>query len=287
VPKVAVLNADDRSYPHLRAIPADVQVRYALDAPADVTASAVHAVQGGMALTIYSPGYTFEVRTPLVERYNVYNILAAASAALALDTPVPAIQEGIARFAGVIGRMERLEEGQDFAAIVDFAHTPQALEQALQALRPRTPGRLIVVFGCAGLRDVYKREMMGRVAGQLADIAVLTAEDPRTEDLGAIIEQIARGCEDAGAVEGHGYFCVPDRAEAISFAVHLARAGDTVVAAGKGHERSMCFGTTEYPWSDQQAMRAALHERSGRPGAVVAPWLPTASGTSRRGPANG
>jgi UDP-N-acetylmuramoyl-L-alanyl-D-glutamate--2,6-diaminopimelate ligase len=104
---------------------------------------------------------------------------------------------------------------------------------------------------------------------------VITAEDPRTEDLDAIIDQIARGCEGAGAQEGRDYIRVPDRAEAIARAVALAQPGDTVVAAGKGHEQSMCFGTTEYPWSDHQAMRAALLERLGRPGEVTAPPLPT------------
>jgi len=285
VPKVAVLNADDASYPYLRPIPADLTIGYALDAQAGVTAADIRPIAGrgstrdgiGTALTILAPQGRFEVRTPLVERFNVYNILAAASAALALDVPIPAIQEGVAKMAGVTGRMEHIDEGQDLTAIVDFAHTPAALEKALQALRPQTEGRLIVVFGCAGLRDVYKREMMGRVAGELADFTVITAEDPRTEDLGAIMEQIAQGCEHAGAREGRDYTRIPDRAEAIAFAVQLAGPGDIIVAAGKGHEQSMCFGTTEYPWSDHQAMRAALLQRLGRPGEITAPCLPTST----------
>jgi UDP-N-acetylmuramoyl-L-alanyl-D-glutamate--2,6-diaminopimelate ligase len=230
-----------------------------------------------MSFTIRAPQATFEVRTPFIECFNVYNILAAASAALALDVTVPAIQQGVAALRGVVGRLERLDEGQDFVAIVDFAHTPAALESVLRALRLQTRGRLIVVFGCAGLRDAYKRESMGRIAGRLADVTVITAEDPRTEDLGDIIDRIAQGCEAAGAVEGHDYYRVPDRAEAIAFAVRLAQAGDIVVVAGKGHERSMCFGSTEYPWSDRQAMRAALLERLGRAGEVTAPILPTSA----------
>ena len=275
VPKVSVLNADDASYPHLRAIPADLQVSYALDAEADVMAVDIRIADGGATFTVRAPQGPFEVRTPLIERYNAYNILAAVSAGLALGVPVDAIQRGVAAFKGVVGRMERIDEGGDFAAIVDFAHTPNSLQRVLETLRVQTSGRVIVVFGCAGLRDVYKREMMGRVAGQLADLTVITAEDPRTEDLDAIIDQIARGCEEAGAQEGRDYIRVPDRAEAIARAVTLAQPGDTVVAAGKGHERSMCFGTTEYPWSDHQAMRAALLERLGRPGEVTAPPLPT------------
>jgi UDP-N-acetylmuramoyl-L-alanyl-D-glutamate--2,6-diaminopimelate ligase len=275
VPKVAVLNADDASYARLLPIPVDARCSYGLEQDADVTAGDIRTTERGMSFTVRASQSAFELCTPLVERYNVYNVLAAASVALALGVPIPVIQDGVAALKGVTGRMERLDEGQDFAAIVDFAHTPAALDSALRALRPQTSGQLIVVFGCAGLRDVYKREKMGRVAGQLADVTVITAEDPRTEDLDAIIEQIAQGCEAAGALEGRDYYRVPDRSEAIAFAVRLARVGDIVVAAGKGHEQSMCFGTTEYPWSDRQAMRAALLERVGRPGEVIAPVLPT------------
>ncbi len=281
VPKVAVLNADDASFARLKPISADVQVVYGLERPADVWATDLEIVDGRRVFTLHSPYGTFELCSPLREHYNVYNIMAAVSAALALDVPVAAVQRGVAEFRGVIGRMERVDEGQDFTAIVDFAHTPNALQRALEALRPQTPGRLIVVFGSAGLRDVYKREMMGRVAGRLADITVITAEDPRTEDLNAIIEQIAQGCLAEGAQEGDGpgrrFYRVPDRPAAIQLAVDLARPGDTVVTCGKAHEQSMCFGTVEYPWNEHQALRAALLTRLGRPGEVQAPRLPTGS----------
>jgi UDP-N-acetylmuramoyl-L-alanyl-D-glutamate--2,6-diaminopimelate ligase len=281
VPKVAVLNVDDASYPRLQSIPADVQLAYGLGSPVDgtsaaaVTAEDVVTTADGLSFTVRAPQTAFELYSPLVEHFNLYNILAAVSAALALDVPTAAIQAGVAALQGVTGRMERVEEGQEFTAIVDFAHTPAALESALRALRPQTEGRLIAVFGCAGLRDTYKRAAMGRIAGELADVTVITAEDPRTEDLDAIIDQIAQGCEAAGAQEGTGYHRVADRGAAIALACQLAQAGDMVIAAGKGHERSMCFGTIEYPWSDHQAMRAALLERLGRPGEVVAPVLPT------------
>jgi UDP-N-acetylmuramoyl-L-alanyl-D-glutamate--2,6-diaminopimelate ligase len=277
MPKVAVLNADDTSYPYLRPIPADVQISYALAARSDVTATDIRIVGQEATFTVHSPWGRFEIRTHLIERFNIENILAAVSVGLALDVPHAAIREGIAALRGVTGRMQRIDKGQGFTAIVDFAHTPNALQRVLETLRPRTEGKLIVVFGCAGLRDVYKRDMMGRVAGKLADVTVITAEDPRTEDLDTIIDQIAQGCEAEGAQERQGYFRVPDRAEAIAFAINLAQTGDIVVAAGKGHEQSMCFGTTEYPWSDRQAMRAALLERLGRPGEVVAPRLPTSA----------
>jgi len=187
--------------------------------------------------------------------------LAAVTVGLALGIEIEAIQQGIAEMKGVIGRMERIDEGQDFLAIVDFAHTPRALEMALETARRLTSGRVIVVFGCAGLRDVQKRPWMGRIAGQLADRVVITAEDPRTEPLEEIMAQIARGCQEAGRREGEDYWRIGDRAEAIAFAVNMAQAGDVVIVTGKGHERSMCFGTTEYPWSDHAAVRAALRGR--------------------------
>jgi UDP-N-acetylmuramoyl-L-alanyl-D-glutamate--2,6-diaminopimelate ligase len=154
--------------------------------------------------------------------------------------------------------MERINLGQPYTAIVDFAHTPNALEQQLRTLREITPGKLIAVFGCAGERDVQKRPMMGRVAATYADHVVLTAEDPRREDLNAILDQIVAGIPaDATAVVHR----VSDRGEAIRFACAMAASGDTVVACGKGHEQSMCFGTTETPWDDREAMRMAVRQR--------------------------
>jgi UDP-N-acetylmuramoyl-L-alanyl-D-glutamate--2,6-diaminopimelate ligase len=171
---------------------------------------------------------------------------------------VEAIQRGIAGMKGVIGRMERIDEGQSFLAFVDFAHTPRALEVALETARRLTDGQVIVVFGCAGLRDVQKRAWMGRIAGRLADRVVITAEDPRTEPLDEIMAQIAHGCQEAGRQESENYWRIGDRAEAIAFAVRMAEAGDVVIVTGKGHERSMCFGSDDEPWSDHAALRAAL-----------------------------
>jgi UDP-N-acetylmuramoyl-L-alanyl-D-glutamate--2,6-diaminopimelate ligase len=149
-------------------------------------------------------------------------------------------------------------QSEPFAVIVDFAHTPNALRVALETARELAQKRVIVVFGCAGLRDVQKRAMMGEIAGKLADKIVITAEDPRTESLEAINAQIIEGLHKAGRLENRDFFPINDRAEAIAFAVKNANAGDVVIVAGKGHEKSMCFGTTEYPWSDQAAVNAAL-----------------------------
>ena len=154
--------------------------------------------------------------------------------------------------------MERISAGQPFLALVDFAHTPNALRRSLTAARSLSSGRVIAVFGCAGLRDVEKRAIMGRIAAELADLTFITAEDPRTENLEAIIDETARAMLAAGAREGETFWRRPDRGRAIYEAVKLARAGDVVIALGKGHEQSMCFGETEYPWDDRQAMRSAL-----------------------------
>jgi UDP-N-acetylmuramoyl-L-alanyl-D-glutamate--2,6-diaminopimelate ligase len=156
--------------------------------------------------------------------------------------------------------MERIEEGQDFLAIVDFAHTPNALRRALETAQTLVDdgGRVIVVFGCAGLRDREKRTMMGRIAGELANLVIITAEDPRTESLEEIMAESAAAATAAGKRDGMDLWRVPDRGEALRFACHKARKGDVVIACGKGHEQSMCFGTTEYPWDDREAMRRAL-----------------------------
>jgi UDP-N-acetylmuramoyl-L-alanyl-D-glutamate--2,6-diaminopimelate ligase len=181
--------------------------------------------------------------------------------------------------AQIPGRMERISAGQGFIAIVDFAHTPNALQVALQTARsmvskPSGSGRVIVVFGSAGLRDRAKRRMMAETAAELADLTILTAEDPRTESLDSILSEMAEGAQSKGGREEATYWRVPDRGAAIRFAVSLARPEDLVVACGKGHEQSMCFGYQEHPWDDRTAMRAALSERLGVPGPPM-PYLPT------------
>jgi UDP-N-acetylmuramoyl-L-alanyl-D-glutamate--2,6-diaminopimelate ligase len=217
-----------------------------------------------MRFSVRTPGGDLELRTALVGDHNVSNILAATGAALALHVPLEAIQQGVLDTRGIVGRMERVEEGQDFVAIVDFAHTPRALEQALTTARGLTSGRVIAVFGCAGQRDRAKRAWMAGISVRLADVTIMTAEDPRTESLQAILAEMAEGANMAGAVEGQGYFRIPDRAEAIQFAVNLAQPGDLVIACGKGHEQSMCYGTVETPWSEHEALRAALRRRLAR-----------------------
>ncbi|MGC9359048.1 MAG: UDP-N-acetylmuramoyl-L-alanyl-D-glutamate--2,6-diaminopimelate ligase [Anaerolineae bacterium] len=259
IPKVAITNADDASFERLRTVQADIHMSYGLDHVADVTAEGIQSTESGLHLVTKGPGgRRVQLQSPLVGTFNVYNILAAVALAWAWDLNDEAIQEGVASFHGAIGRMERIMRGQPFEVYIDFAHTPNALQRALTSLRETTRGKLWVVFGCAGLRDRAKRPLMGRIAAEIADSVVLTAEDPRTESVEAIIEEIARGAEEVGYEEGAGYWRIPDRAQAIAFALGQAAVGDTVVVTGKGHEPTMCYGTTEHPWSDHAAVDEAL-----------------------------
>ena len=164
--------------------------------------------------------------------------------------------------------------GQNFTAIVDFAHTPNALKVSLEAARTMTKGRVIVAFGSAGLRDKEKRRMMAEISAELADLTILTAEDPRTESLDGILAEMAAGARSRGGREGETFWRVPDRGEAIKFALSLAREDDIVLSCGKGHEQSMCFGKTEYLWDDRTAMRAALSSHLGINGPSM-PYLPS------------
>lgn len=273
LPRVAVLNADDEgSYVNLQTVLAEeaaqagappVQVRaYSLrDHSVDVYADEVVQDPDATRFELHWWNGSFPVETRLVGEFNIANILCAAAATLALGISPQAVQQGVASLTGVLGRMQRMDRGQDFLAIVDFAHSPVSLERALKTLRPLvgSGGRLIAIFGSAGLRDRAKRRLMGQVSGRLADYTIITAEDPRTEDLDAINQEIAAGVvEDAPTA---AYRIVPDRAEAIWQGIAMARPGDVVASFGKGHERSMCFGEIEYPWSDQQAMLDALDRR--------------------------
>ncbi|MBM3189827.1 MAG: UDP-N-acetylmuramoyl-L-alanyl-D-glutamate--2,6-diaminopimelate ligase, partial [Chloroflexi bacterium] len=256
--KVSVLNADDSSYAYLRDIPADVQITYGLR-DALVTAKDLAASPKGLRCTVRTPGGTLTLESPLVGRYNVYNILAAVSVAHSQKLDPETVRAGVAGVSGVTGRMERIDRGQPFTVIVDFAHTPNALENALRTGRDLAEGRaLSVVFGCAGLRDRLKRPWMGEIATRLADRVYITAEDPRTESLDAIMAEIAEGCRKAGGREGESFWRIGDREEAIAAALGAARPGDVVIVTGKGHEQSMCFGTTEYPWSDHAAVLRGL-----------------------------
>ncbi len=275
VERTAILNRDDSSFEYLPAASSARQITYGLDEAADVRAVEAVDDEQGVRFVALGPNVRQPVRSSLLGEYNLSNCLAAFAAAVeALGISPETAAAGIASLEGIPGRMERIEMGQAFDAIVDFAHTPNALERALRSARRRTEGRVIAVFGSAGLRDREKRRMMAAASARLADVTVLTAEDPRTESLDAILAEMLAAAQEQGGREGETVLRVPDRGEALRRAVNMAGPGDLVIACGKGHEQSMCFGETEYPWDDRQALRAALAERLDVPGPSM-PELPT------------
>ncbi len=283
-PRLAVLNRDDSSFEYLASLvkssivnrQSSIQLTsYGLDSNADIRAEDILFSPQGIHFDAVRRDFRVSVTSPLVGEFNVSNCLAALAAAirgLGIDPATAA--RGIAAMPGVPGRMERIDFGQPFTVIVDFAHTPNAFRVAIDTIRRMTNKRVITIFGSAGLRDKEKRRMMAEVSAELADISILTAEDPRSESLDGILEEMAAGARSKGGVEGKTFFRVPDRGAAIRLGVRQAQPGDVVMACGKGHEQSMCFGTTEYSWDDRTAVRAALSELLGVKGPQM-PYLPT------------
>jgi UDP-N-acetylmuramoyl-L-alanyl-D-glutamate--2,6-diaminopimelate ligase len=307
LPKTAVLNRDDSSYDFLAAIPAKRVITYGVrvwecgsmgETPGTpphphtptlaLTASNICRLPAGIAFDVVlapcegaAPWWDpqratcdLQLTTSLVGDFNVSNILAATGAALALGIEPRAIAAGVRVTVAIPGRMEPIDRGQSFTAMVDFAHTPNALARALETARGLAAphGRVITVFGSAGLRDREKRRLMGQVAARLADVTVITAEDPRTEDLAAIMAETAAALAAGGRTEGRDFLRVADRQRAILHAIGLARPGDVVIVCGKGHEQSMCFGAEEYPWRDQDAVRWALDRTECPPPFELPTW---------------
>jgi UDP-N-acetylmuramoyl-L-alanyl-D-glutamate--2,6-diaminopimelate ligase len=277
--RLAVLNRDDGSYFYLNSLAASLpQVRvlgYSTQPGGDIWSEDIHQGEGGLQFQAVSQSLKFPIRSKLLGRYNISNIMAAVlTATIGLGLPASAAAAGVNALLGIPGRMERIDLGQEFLAFVDFAHTPNALRQTLATAREMIRiGRVIAVFGAAGLRDRQKRKMMAVTSVQMADLTILTAEDPRTESLDEILAEMAEGARSQGAQENIHFWRIPDRREAIRFALQSARPGDIVLACGKGHEQSMCFGVVEYPWDDRTAMRAALADLLGLPGPDM-PFLP-------------
>ncbi len=254
--KMVVLNKDDDSYKRIKKVlsPKTRQLTYNSK-----------ALKGDIKRA---------VDERFAEPYNRLNAAAAITVARELSIKDANIIEAIKTFPGVLGRMDKISNNRGINIFVDFAHTPNALKNVLQALKnfKKKENKLIVVFGCAGERDIEKRIMMGKVSTKIADISVFTAEDPRHEDVNDIIQQMAKGAKESGAEEfsreeykiqefekDHYFIRIPERGEGISFAIQkLAKKGDVVVVCGKGHEKSLAYGDIEYSWSDHEAVRTAL-----------------------------
>ena len=255
---VAVLNADDPNFAFFRDHARDRVVAYAAHTSADVRAIGIDARPDGTTFTAEAEGWSGTVHLQLPGGFNVHNALAVLALALAEGIDLNTAADAVGDLQGVPGRMERVDEGQPFEVVVDYAHTADSLAKVLRELRPITTGRLIVVFGSAGERDRVKRPVMGRVAAELADITVVTDEDPRLEDPRAINEAIAAGARDAGATDNRDLFVIDDRPSAIAYAIGLAAEGDIILLAGKGHEQNIIYGTEWRPWDEKEAARQAL-----------------------------
>jgi len=241
-------------------------VTYAIGRPADVMPGPLSFSLAGLEFDVRTPRGTLRVRSKLVGRPNVYNILAAVSTATALDLPFDAIEEGLQSLEGVPGRFQVVSGAKDdVTVVVDYAHTDDALKNLLETTRPLARARLITVFGCGGDRDRTKRPLMGAVAERLSDVIVITSDNPRSEDPARIIEEVRRGIPRDST---KGVLAIVDRREAITKAVSLAKSGDVVLIAGKGHEKYQVIGNRTLPFDDVAVAREALAKRRTNSGVV-------------------
>jgi UDP-N-acetylmuramoyl-L-alanyl-D-glutamate--2,6-diaminopimelate ligase len=256
-PDAAVLNADD-AYSKRLAKLAGQTLTYGIESAADITAKKFHLSFSGLAFTANTPKGKLQISSPLVGRINVYNILAAIGAAQAAGISNEGIEAGIRQLQNVAGRFQRVDMGQPFLVIVDFAHTDDALENLIKTARELNPkGRVVTLFGCGGGKDRTKRPVMGEVSGRLSDLTILTNDNPRQEDPLKIISDIVVGMQKSGGK----YLIEPDREKAIGTALDEARAGDIVLLAGKGHEDYQVLVDKTLPWDDRSVAGEALRRR--------------------------
>ena len=263
-PKTAIVNADDPSAAHFvaaaRAAGAEV-LTYGTDPSAAVRVARIDEDDEGLTIAFDAPSGPGTVRLALAGRFNAHNALAVVALGDALGLDPAAVAAGLASVRAVPGRMERVDFGQPFTVIVDYAHSPASLQAVLDGLGPTATARgggLIAVFGSAGERDTAKRALMGRIAAERCRLVVVTDEDPRGEDRDAILDAIAAGAESAGATRGSSLLVIADRRAAIAAALERALPGDTVLFAGKGHERSIIGPDGPVPWDERAEVEAGL-----------------------------
>jgi UDP-N-acetylmuramoyl-L-alanyl-D-glutamate--2,6-diaminopimelate ligase len=255
---MAAINLDDEGSASLVGRAQVRVVTFGAAGAVEVKATDVRSDAQGSRFVVAAGGERYQVEICLPGQFNVQNCLGVLALVYGRGLPLREAVPHVATFRGVPGRMRRVEVGQPFAVIVDYAHTAASLDKVLITLRPLTRGRLIVVFGSAGDRDREKRPAMGAVAARRADYAVITDEDPRKEPSEAILKAIAAGAQAVGARQGTDYVCIADRTQAIEHAIGTARAGDVVLLAGKGHEKSMIMARGSIPWDEEETARQAL-----------------------------
>lgn len=259
--------------PRIRGRVLKLATRLEAAGQADIAVEAHHMDGKGVAATVRTPSGPLELRARLVGEFNLANLIVATGMAYAAGASLAAIAHGVEQLAGVPGRLEVVDNPDGVLCVVDYAHTPDALERALEVLRPLTAARLITVFGCGGDRDPTKRPIMGNIAARQADVAIVTSDNPRTEDPARIIDMILEGVASSPAPQrsaleiiagGSGYVVEADRRAAIDLAVRAARAGDVVLIAGKGHEDYQIIGTQKLHFDDRQEARGAFARRAPR-----------------------
>jgi len=273
-PEVAVVNSDDEWGRKLTGLTKKT-VTYGLDSRADITTKKFQLTLDGLSFTAQTPNGKVQVSSHLVGRINIYNLLAAIGAAQALGLSSEVIEKGIRNLENVSGRFQRIDLGQPFYVIVDYAHTDDALESLIRTARELNPkGRIITLFGCGGWKDRTKRPVMGEVAGRLSDLTILANDNPRTEDPLKIISDIVVGLQKTAGK----YLIEPDREKAIGVAMDEARAGDIVLLAGKGHEDYQILADRTLEFDDREMAQRALRERG---------FEQPRNGTKKGGPGNG
>jgi len=253
----AILNGDDESSGFMKEACRCPVLSYGVDVDAQVRGIIRRLDIDGFSMILKSPAGEVDVTSRLLGRYNVSNALAAAAAALSLGVSLPAVKSGLEALRAVPGRVETIDLGQDFRVIVDYAHTDDALRKLLENLRELTRGRLITVFGCGGDRDAFKRPRMAAAATELSDLTVITSDNPRSEDPRIIIDDILAGCREKAPIK-----VLPDRRAAIELAISLARGGDIVAIAGKGHEDYQILNSGTIEFDDREVAREAIWKRS-------------------------
>lgn len=253
----AVINLDDPYGERVAAGSLGHILGYAIDHEAEIRASNCHVTPEGVAFTVKTPKGSIDISLKLGGRFNIYNALAAIGIAVSQGIDLETIRRGLESVSSVPGRFEAINENQPFSVLVDYAHTPDGLENVISAAAKLTKGRKIVVFGCGGDRDRTKRPIMGRIAATLSDIAVLTSDNPRTEDPNAIIQEVLTGIDpslrDKVVIDA-------DRGSAIEKAITMAKPGDVVLIAGKGHEPYQIFADKTIHFDDRETARAILHQ---------------------------
>ena len=262
ISKVSILNKDDVSFELLKEFKSEFQFSYGFGKTVDFSAENIRYKNRQIHFNVQTPNQNFSIETNLLGRYNISNILAAVAVASSQNISKMAIQKGIKSLKKVKGRMEFIEHNSgDLEVIIDFAHTVNALENALKAAKRFTKNKLILVFGCAGLRDKSKRKKMGEIAGKFADKIFITAEDPRTESVEKIMNEIAKGCEISNRKENLDFWKISDRKKAITKAILFAEKEDLVICCGKAQETTMCIGEKEIPWDEYKVVKFALGKR--------------------------